>query len=264
MNVLELLIYSICRHVLTQENTHELHHYLADRYPSRPLQLVPHNLTFVRALPCFQKPHRKHAHLGSADAVPSALERIRWTQQGSPPIEEVLFVSGQNLYSVDFQELLGFHRDRGADITVVTRQKCLSNSQNMGLCRLSSNHQRIEKFNNTSCQKPISELVEGSNCELEVSLGMYVFKRSVLESMLESDMTQGIGSISEDIISPAVKGGLHVTTFKHDGLFTVRSIAAGFMFLLSLASCSWHLCSSAYLQNVIDLFFLVSARGFSF
>jgi glucose-1-phosphate adenylyltransferase len=216
------IVLSVCRHVLTQVNSHELHRYVCDKYPAHPLSLVPKNLTFVRPLPCYQKPNRRHAHLGSADAVRSALERIRYTQQGAPPVEEVIVASGQDLYSIDFQEVLGLHRDRGADITVVTRRYLLADSEKMGFCRLSSNHQRIKKFIEKPTQEQMWELVEGDIRDVEVSLGMYVFKRSVLESMLESDWTREIGSISEDIISPAVEAGLHVTTFKHDGLFTVR------------------------------------------
>jgi ADP-glucose pyrophosphorylase len=91
----------------------------------------------------------------------------------------------------------------------------------MGFCTLGSDHKHVETFVEKPSPRKMFDLIMSNTRDVEVSLGMYVFKRSILESMLEDDMTREIGSISEDIIAPAVESGMHVTTFKHDGLFTV-------------------------------------------
>jgi ADP-glucose pyrophosphorylase len=80
----------------------------------------------------------------------------------------------------------------------------------------------VEAFVEKPSPQDLFDLLTSSTRQLEVSLGIYAFRRSVLEAMLEGDVTREIGSIGDDIVTPAVESGLRMTTFKHDGSFTVR------------------------------------------
>ena len=208
--------------MLTQVNSRELHRHITDLYPSRPLELTPSNLSFVEPLPCIQRPDRERPHLGSADALRSALGRVRYSQQGAAKADDILVVSGQDLYALDFQALVGFHREQGADVTMVTQRYHLGGSERMGLCKLSRDRMRVDRFVEKPSREELRRHVEGGTGAVDVSLGMYVFKRCVLESFLESDMHRELGSIGDDVIAPAVASGMHVAAFEHSGRFTVR------------------------------------------
>jgi glucose-1-phosphate adenylyltransferase len=99
--------------------------------------------------------------------------------QGAPPIEDVLVVSGQDLYNIDFREVLGLHGLRGADVTVVTRRHRHDEDNEMGFCTLGSDHKHVETFVEKPSPRKMFDRITSNTRDVEVSLGMYVFKRSM-------------------------------------------------------------------------------------
>src|ERR1700754_1821564 len=96
--------------VLTQFNSASLNRHIKNTY-----HFSAFSSAFVDILAAEQTPDNPTWFQGTADAVRQGLRHIA-------PFESdyVLILSGDQLYQIDFQEMLANHRERGADITIAT------------------------------------------------------------------------------------------------------------------------------------------------
>src|SRR5204862_1819921 len=115
---------------------------------------------------------------GSADAVRQRLRHVR-----STPARDMLILSGDQLYSMDYAQMLETHRDSGADATVAVIPVAEDQTSAFGILKMEATG-RIVHFD----EKPprerlpalLSELPGGGTGYL-ASMGIYFFKREVLE-----------------------------------------------------------------------------------
>src|SRR5437868_10446489 len=88
-------------YVLTQFLSVSLHRHIANTY-----KFDPFSQGFVEALAAQQTNEAADWYQGTADAV---RQQIRYVQEG--PCSEVLILSGDQLYRMDYGELLRTHRE---------------------------------------------------------------------------------------------------------------------------------------------------------
>src|SRR4051812_18029004 len=104
-------------YVLTQFLSVSLHRHIANTY-----KFDPFNQGFVEVLAAQQTNEAADWYQGTADAV---RQNIRYIQEDG--CSEVLILSGDQLYRMDFGQLLKTHRQTGADVTIavlpVTREQ---------------------------------------------------------------------------------------------------------------------------------------------
>src|SRR5205814_6533534 len=95
-------------YILTQFLSVSLHRHIANTY-----KFDPFSHGFVEVLAAQQTNEATNWYQGTADAVRQNLRYIQ--DDGS---NEVLILSGDQLYRMDFRELLKTHRDSRADVTI--------------------------------------------------------------------------------------------------------------------------------------------------
>ena len=96
--------------VLTQYNSASLNKHIKNTY-----QFSAFSSGFVDILAAEQTPDSLAWFQGTADAVRQSLKHIR-----NNDFEYVLILSGDQLYQMDFAEMLNNHISRGADISIAT------------------------------------------------------------------------------------------------------------------------------------------------
>ncbi len=132
---------------------------------------------------------------GTAHAVRKNLGHFRRVE-----FDHVLVLSGDQLYRMDFREILGEHAETEADITIATIPVTRSEASLLGIMQVDSSR-RIVRF----VEKPkeaaqldtlnlppetCKEL--GIECDGErylASMGIYLFKRDVLFRLLDNELT---------------------------------------------------------------------------
>lgn len=141
-------------------------------------------------------------YTGTADAVYQNRKYI--AAQGC---DTVLILSGDHIYKQDYRELLRFHQEKGAGLTVATMQVPRKEIHRFGAMSVDSND-RITAFVEKSKQAPSSL----------ASMGIYVFKTFYLLGLLEEDAlnTDSRHDFGNDILSRVVAQG-HAYAFPFHG-----------------------------------------------
>ena len=135
---------------------------------------------------------------GTADAVRQTLQYITYHKP-----RYVLILSGDQVYSMDFNWLLAFHKSKGSDLTISGHYTAESDIGGLGIMKVDDN-MKILDF----CEKPtkLSQVEDfrlkheahqvKSDLPFLASMGIYLFNTEVLvESLKESDADFGKGII---------------------------------------------------------------------
>ncbi|MFC2065772.1 glucose-1-phosphate adenylyltransferase subunit GlgD [Chloroflexota bacterium] len=110
---------------------------------------------------------------GTADAVYQNLPYIN--EQGA---ELVLILSGDHIYKMDYSDMLKFHEEKQADVTLAVTPFPDEELQHFGTVVINEWGQ-VTTFQE-KVKKPQSNLV---------SMGVYIFKKDILQAWLEEDAT---------------------------------------------------------------------------
>lgn len=125
---------------------------------------------------------------GTADAVRKQLGRF--TQPG---IEDVLILSGDHLYKMDYRPYLAMHRERNADVTIAVQPVPDHEATRMGILKTDGKG-RITLFHEKPSEDELPGLASRGGSEPYLaSMGIYLFKASVLKEMLENSDDEDFG-----------------------------------------------------------------------
>jgi glucose-1-phosphate adenylyltransferase len=178
--------------VVTQFNSASLNHHVALTYAFDTFREG-----FVTILAAEQTPETTDWYQGTADAVRKNLRHIRPTRA-----EDVLVLSGDHIYRMDYRVLLAAHRQQRADITIAALPIRETDLHRFGVLRMSSDG-RVTEFR----EKPPVEAVRGWDLPAELfdgqaaggriylaSMGIYLTRLAALEEILRPDMGSDFGS----------------------------------------------------------------------
>ncbi|MBM4372957.1 MAG: glucose-1-phosphate adenylyltransferase [Deltaproteobacteria bacterium] len=144
----------------------------------------------VRMLPPYQAETRVDWYNGSADAV--AQNRDFWKDS-----REVLIVSGDHVYAMDYRPLLAQHRARGAALTMAFKRFPREEMRQYGVARLDG-----EGWVREYCEKPSEPFSDLG------SLTIFVFDTYVLLDILERGRpASGPHQFYFHVIPPLVEAG---------------------------------------------------------
>jgi len=121
---------------------------------------------------------------GTADSI---YQNIAFLQRSNE--EYVVIASGDSVYKMDYQDIIDYHIDKGADITFVCKDLGAMDATNFGVVTMDDTH-RLMDFE----EKPIEAFSS------TVSLGIYVMKRELLIELLETIVPAGRYDFVRDII----------------------------------------------------------------
>lgn len=190
-------------YVLTQFNSMSLHRHIQASY-----KFDNFSRSFVEILAAQQTPEGSQWYQGTADAV---RQNMRYFLER--PFDYYLILSGDQLYRMDFRELLQQHIRSGAEITLATKPVQRAQVADFGIMQ-SDSDRRVTRF----VEKPKDESVlpelrltpellssfgAAPDDELyQASMGIYVFNRDVLVDCLND---VGMVDFGKHIIPHAIK-----------------------------------------------------------
>lgn len=158
--------------VLTQFKSDSLNVHL-----SKAWRLSPNLDQFVDAVPAQMRTGR-HWYRGTADAVYQNLNLIF-----DEVPEYVCVFGGDHIYQMDIRQMLAFHLEKDADVTIAAVPMPVSESMNFGVIEVDSDW-CITGFE----EKPkIGKTIPNQPDKILASMGNYIFKRKTLISVLEED-----------------------------------------------------------------------------
>ncbi len=113
-------------YVLTQFNSVSLHRHIRSTYVFDPF-----NRGFVEILAAQQTLDNTDWYQGTADAVRQNLRHLT-----EPGVEHVLILSGDQLYRMNFRDMIATHRASGADVTISAVPVTAAEASSMGIMRV--------------------------------------------------------------------------------------------------------------------------------
>src|SRR5579862_2472593 len=134
---------------------------------------------FIEVIPPMKRIHDDW-YLGTADAVYQNVESII-----SEDPELTLILSGDHIYKIDYHEMISWHRQQGADVTIATIQIAPDQAGRFGIVEIGRDY-RVSSFE----EKPQHSQPARSAFNpdmVSASMGVYVFKTSILLRALMED-----------------------------------------------------------------------------
>jgi glucose-1-phosphate adenylyltransferase len=177
-------------YVLTQFNSTSMHGHI-----SRTYKFDHFTSGFVEILAAQQTPTNTSWYEGTADAV-----RKNLTHFLNHDFDYLLILSGDQLYRMDFREMVTEHIDNEADITVATIPVGRTEAQSFGIMQISEDR-RITRFEEKpkdpavldSLHLPQDWLkklgIKDGGEKFLASMGIYVFNRSIIQQLLDNPLS---------------------------------------------------------------------------
>ncbi len=174
--------------VLTQFNSTSLHRHIHRTYPFEAF-----NETSVELLAAEQTLANTDWFQGTADAVRKHLPHYHLEST-----DTFLILSGDHLYRMDYGDILKFHDESNADITIATMPIEKKDARHFGIMQIRPNGRitafrekplQAEKIQNFVVPDTIRKVfhVKGRGDRYLASMGIYVFKRDILTQALSGN-----------------------------------------------------------------------------
>jgi glucose-1-phosphate adenylyltransferase len=195
--------------VLTMYNSASLNRHIKNTY-----HFSAFSTAFVDILAAEQTPDNPTWFQGTADAVRQGLRHV------SPfPSDYVLILSGDQLYQIDFQDMLKSHKDSGADITIATIPVAEKEASDFGI--LKTEDGLITAFTEkpkTGLENWVSDTGEEMKAKGKLylaSMGIYIFNRQLLFDLLLNEKKDAT-DFGKEIIPQSI-GKYRVASFQYEG-----------------------------------------------
>jgi glucose-1-phosphate adenylyltransferase len=199
--------------VLTQFNSASLNRHIKNTY-----HFSAFSKAFVDILAAEQTPDNPTWFQGTADAVRQGLRHIE-------PFESdyILILSGDQLYQMDFAEMLENHKQLGADISVATIPVADREAPEFGI--LKSAEGLITSFIEKPKKELLPDWVSETGDEMKAqgrnylaSMGIYIFNRKLLFDLLQNDYKEAT-DFGKEIIPQSISK-LKVASYQYTGYWT--------------------------------------------
>ena len=158
-------------------NDHIARSYLFDRFRGG----------FVTVLAAEQTPTSEHWYQGTADAVRQSITHIK-----SYAHDQVLILSGDQLYTMDYRLMLEHHRRTGADITIAATPVVAADAPGFGILKTDAEHRITEFYEKPPLgdlggkESPVEPALEAAGRIYLASMGIYIFDCRVLQELLDA------------------------------------------------------------------------------
>jgi glucose-1-phosphate adenylyltransferase len=200
--------------VLTQFNSASLNRHIKNTY-----HFSAFSSAFVDILAAEQTPDNPTWYQGTADAVRQCLRHL-----GPFESEYVLILSGDQLYQMDFMEMLNTHIAKKADISIATIPVADREAPEFGIMKNDK-----DGFIKTFIEKPkkdvLGEWASDTGPEMKrmgrhylASMGIYIFNRQLLSDLLQNEYVEAT-DFGKEIIPQSISK-YKVISYQYDGYWT--------------------------------------------
>ncbi len=216
-------------YVLTQFNSASL-----NRHVKNTFSFDVFSSGFVDVLAAEQTISSQSWFQGTADAVRQSLHHM-----DNHDFDYLLILSGDQLYQMDFKEMLDHHIANKAEISIATIPVTADDATGFGIMKVGQDH-GIDSF----IEKPkpdqlkdwtsdVPEELKKQGKDYLASMGIYIFNRSVLKELF--DEKPDATDFGKEIMPSAIDGGRKITSYIYDGYWTdIGTIKSFFEANLSL------------------------------
>jgi glucose-1-phosphate adenylyltransferase len=200
--------------VLTQFNSASLNRHIKNTY-----HFSAFSSAFVDILAAEQTPDNPTWYQGTADAVRQCLRHI-----GPFESDFVLILSGDQLYQMDFNEMLENHKKMAADISIATIPVAARDASDFGIMK-KSDEGYITSFTEKPKKDMLPDWESDTGEEMKkkgkvylASMGIYIFTRKMLFDLLQSEYKEGT-DFGKEIIPQSIQK-YKVASYQYDGYWT--------------------------------------------
>ena len=204
--------------VLTQYQPLDLNDYIGTGSPWD----LDRNYGGVHILPPYQKSKGGDWYKGTANAI---YQNLHFIDRYDP--EYVIVLSGDHIYKMDYNKMLEFHKERGADATIAVLNVTLKEASRFGIMNTDEN-EKIVEFEEKPKQPKSTK----------ASMGIYIFNKDTLEKYLKEDEADPKSSndFGKNIIPKMIDDGLSLYAYPFKGYWkdvgTIQSLWEAHMDLL--------------------------------
>jgi glucose-1-phosphate adenylyltransferase len=198
--------------VLTQFNSASLNKHIKNTY-----HFSFFSEAFVDILAAEQTPSNNTWFQGTADAVRQSLNHLVQHE-----CDYILILSGDQLYQMDFNEMIRNHEKNEAEISIATIPVPAKEASDFGILK-SDEFNLITSFIEKPKQEvlhdwksDVSETLKASGKEYLASMGIYLFNRNLLFDLLENNTRTDFG---KEIIPQSIADH-KVLSYQFEGYWT--------------------------------------------
>lgn len=217
-------------YVLTQFNSASLNRHIKNTY-----NFDVFSSGFVDILAAEQTPDNTGWFQGTADAVRQSVHHMENHEH-----DHVLILSGDQLYQMDYRDLLNRHKENDADLTVATIPVNERDATGFGIMKTNADgiiEDFVEKPSADELEKWKSEVPEpykSEGKEYLASMGIYIFNREVLKKLFDDN--PDATDFGKELIPKCVEENQKVCSYEFGGYWTdIGTIESFFEANLSLA-----------------------------
>ena len=198
--------------VLTQFNSASLNQHIKNTY-----HFSHFSTAFVDILAAEQTPDNVTWFQGTADAVRQCMQHFM-----NHDFDYALILSGDQLYQMNFNEMIEAHEKSGATISIATLPVNAKEAPEFGILKTDSENfitSFIEKPNVSLLPDWTSEVSDESKAEGKLylaSMGIYIFNRDLLVELMSNPNTKDFG---KEIIPQAI-GKEKILSYQYEGYWT--------------------------------------------
>jgi glucose-1-phosphate adenylyltransferase len=200
--------------VLTQFNSASLNKHIKNTY-----HFSAFSTGFVDILAAEQTPDNPGWFQGTADAVRQSLRHISTLEY-----EYILILSGDQLYQMDFTDMLQAHKQNGADISIATIPVNDRDAPEFGVMK-TNEESLITSFVEKPSKDVLADWVSDTGADMQkhgkhylASMGIYIFNKAVLNELLK-DKHPAATDFGKEIIPNSIID-YKVSSYQYNGYWT--------------------------------------------
>ena len=157
-------------------------------------------------LPPFQGSESGDWYRGPADAIYKNLDYVKYHDP-----EEILILSGDHIYNMNYQDMIDYHTEKNADLTVAFTRVPLANANRFGVAKL-------DNEDGARGGRVVDYWEKSADSKSEwASMTVLCFKPEVLYKALENNQEGGSYHFGKDIIPLLVEQNHRVYGYKFCG-----------------------------------------------
>ncbi|MFY8025672.1 MAG: glucose-1-phosphate adenylyltransferase [Sediminibacterium sp.] len=200
--------------VLTQFNSASLNKHIKNTY-----HFSAFSTGFVDILAAEQTPDNPGWFQGTADAVRQSLRHI-----SNLEYDHILILSGDQLYQMDFGDMLKNHISSNTDISIATIPVDDRDAPEFGILK-TNDENVITSFIEKPKKEVLPEWVSDTGAEMQAkgrnylaSMGIYIFNKKILDKLLNEAHPKAT-DFGKEIIPDSIEN-YKVSSFQYDGYWT--------------------------------------------
>ena len=185
--------------ILTQYQPLELNDYIGNGQPWG----LNRNFGGVSILPPYASSGKMEWYKGTANAI---YQNISFIEKYNP--EHVIILSGDHIYKMDYNKMLKYHKEKGAECTIAVRDVPIEEASRFGIMNTNEDGS-IYQFE----EKPKNPK---SN---HASMGVYIFKWDILKKylILDEENPASENDFGKNVIPALLNDGCKLYAYTFDG-----------------------------------------------